>query len=484
MHFTNSYIDLGENFFEKTSPTPVSKPAVFLWNDELAEELSLSEKLAFDQQKLAEYFSGNQPLPDTSSIALAYAGHQFGNFVPQLGDGRAHLIGETLNRSGQRLDIQLKGSGQTSFSRNGDGRCALGPAIREFIMSEALHALNIPTARTLAVVTTGEEVYRESIQPGAVVTRIASSHLRVGTFEYFAARKRFDDIESLCDFAIERHYPELSQAGPTRFELLIEKVMDRQIHLVTEWLRVGFIHGVMNTDNFTISGETIDFGPCAMMGNYDLETVFSSIDRQGRYAYGNQPTIAQWNLARFAETLIPLLDNNETAAIEKASQLIADFPNRFQSKYLDMMAGKTGLKPNSPEATKLISSLRDLLEEKGLDYTITFNRLTQSLSSESAEQHCKAQLGEWYENWRDLLEQQNQSIGDIQSSMRQHNPVVIPRNHHVENIITESIKSGDNTSVLEFMQVIKQPYKMTDKTLQYQDAFDDRAAGYKTFCGT
>ncbi len=484
MQFTNSYINLGDQFYQQIAPVPVKQPSLFLWNKELSEELSLSEKIDLDKNKLAEYFSGNHPLPDTSPIALAYAGHQFGHFNPQLGDGRAHLIGETLNRSGQVRDIQLKGSGQTTFSRNGDGRCAMGPAIREFIMSEALHALNIPTARTLAVVTTGEEVYRETIQPGAVVTRIASSHIRVGSFEYFASRQKFDDIERLSDFAIQRHYPELSEAGPDRFRLLIENVMDRQINLVTEWLRVGFIHGVMNTDNFTISGETIDFGPCAMMGNYDLETVFSSIDRQGRYAYGNQPTIAQWNLARFAETLIPLLDKNEKNAIEKASEIIADFPNRFQDKYLKMMTAKTGLDDKSEEAAQLVSELRNLLEEKGLDYTVTFNRLTQSLSSELPAQQCKTELGEWYSNWRNFLENQDRSLKDTQTSMRQFNPVVIPRNHHVENIISESIETLDNTSINEFIKVLKQPYTMTDKTLQFQDTFNDKAAGYKTFCGT
>ena len=484
MHFTNSYITLGEHFFEKSSPTPVPKASLFLWNDELAEELHLAEKLNTDQQTLAEYFSGNRPLPETPAIALAYAGHQFGNFVPQLGDGRAHLIGETLNDLGQRLDIQLKGSGQTAFSRNGDGRCALGPAIREFIMSEALYALQIPTARTLAVVTTGEDVYREAIQPGAIVTRVASSHIRVGSFEYFAARKNYDALESLCDFAIERHYPELKDAGPARFELLIENVMNKQVHLVTEWLRVGFIHGVMNTDNFTISGETIDFGPCAMMGNYDLDAVFSSIDRQGRYAYGNQPTIAQWNLARFAETLIPLLDENENIAIDKATQLISGFPDRFQKHYLEMMAGKTGLNTTSAKAVNLISDLRKLLEDKNLDYTITFNRLTQSISSEQAAQQCRTELGEWYDSWRETLDEQSQTSSDIQQKMRTFNPVVIPRNHHVEQVIQDSINTKDNASILEFMKVLKQPYKMTDKTLQYQDAFDDRAAGYQTFCGT
>jgi len=311
MMFSNSYTQLGETFFQKIKPTPVSDPALFLWNDELAETLPVAKHLSADFEEMANVFSGNKILSGSEPIALAYAGHQFGNFVAQLGDGRAHLLGEVIDTKGVRKDIQLKGSGPTTFSRNGDGRCALGPAIREFIMGESMHALGVTTSRSLAVTTTGEQVYRETIQPGAVVTRIASSHLRVGTFEYFAARDNYQAVETLSDYAIERHYPDLNEAGNQRFELLLSSVIEKQIQLIVEWLRVGFIHGVMNTDNTTIAGETIDYGPCAMLGIYDPKTVFSSIDRQGRYAFGNQPTIAQWNMARFAETLLPLVSSDE-----------------------------------------------------------------------------------------------------------------------------------------------------------------------------
>ncbi|MEW8586955.1 MAG: protein adenylyltransferase SelO family protein, partial [Candidatus Thiodiazotropha sp.] len=332
--------------------------------------------------------------------ALAYAGHQFGHFVPQLGDGRAHLIGEIVDRSGERRDIQLKGSGQTAFSRSGDGRYALGPAIREYIMGEAMHALDIPTTRSLAVTTTGEAVYRETVQPGAVLTRIASSHLRVGTFEYFAARENRLALEQLCDFAIDRHYPELEEGGDERFLQLFDKVMQRQIDLVVEWLRVGFIHGVMNTDNTAISGETIDFGPCAMMGTYSPKTVFSSIDRDGRYAFGNQPAIAQWNMARFAETLLPLIDKNEKQAIETLGARVETFSSLFKQRYLQMMASKLGLSKLTSAEKALILALLDRLERKRLDYTTSFDRLTRSLSSQSVAQQLIDELADWYADWR------------------------------------------------------------------------------------
>jgi uncharacterized protein YdiU (UPF0061 family) len=484
MLLANSYQNLGDIFYESVQPEPVKDPKLFLWNNQLSEELSLSQQLDFPPEELAQLFSGNKPLAASSPIALAYAGHQFGHFVPQLGDGRAHLIGEIVDRSGERKDVQLKGSGVTSFSRNGDGRYALGPAIREYIMGEAMHALGIPTTRSLAVTTTGEPVYRETRQPGAVLTRIASSHLRVGTFEYFAARVNRGAIEQLCDFAIERHYPELEQAGDERFLLLFDKVMERQINLVVEWLRVGFIHGVMNTDNTAISGETIDFGPCAMMGAYSPKTVFSSIDRDGRYAFGNQPAIVQWNMARFAETLLPLADRNERKAIDTLGSRLEAFSGLFKSRYLQMMGGKLGISNVVSEDEVLIIRLLDRLEVKRFDYTSGFYRLTQSLSSRSVEQRMHDEFGDWYNEWRQRLTDQQENNEAIQSQMRQANPVVIPRNYHMEQVLRDCLQSGDSSTAEAFLDVLKSPYHSTSKTLRFQVVPEGADVGYQTFCGT
>jgi len=484
MDFSISYTGLGDHFYEKINPAPVEEPRLFLWNNKLDGELLISEKLNLTTDGLAQIFSGNTRLPGSEPIAIAYAGHQFGNFVPQLGDGRAHLIGEVVDQNGLRKDIQLKGSGQTSFSRNGDGRCALGPAIREFVMSEAMHAMGIPTTRCLSVTTTGESVYRETPQPGAVVTRIASSHLRVGTFEYFAARNNYQAINKLCDFAIDRHYPALRDAGPDRFKLFLEKVIEQQVKLVVDWLRVGFIHGVMNTDNTTISGETIDFGPCAMMGTYNPKTVFSSIDRHGRYAFGNQPTIAQWNMARFAETLLPLIDQDETQAIETASSLVNDFSKHFEQQYFQMMSRKIGLSQPHPSDHELITELLNQMETRQLDYTISFNQLTESLSSQVAENQIGAELDAWYINWKERLGQQPETVPEAQALMRQANPVVIPRNHHMEGVIQACIETGEASYTEDFIAALSSPYRVTEKTAQFQDAPADADSGYQTFCGT
>ncbi|WP_316368737.1 protein adenylyltransferase SelO [Candidatus Thiodiazotropha sp. CDECU1] len=484
MKLTNSYVRLGENFYESTQPEPVNDPKMFLWNSSLAGELPLLEELNLSEQELAELFSGNKLLPGSEPIALAYAGHQFGHFVPQLGDGRAHIIGEIADHSGERRDIQLKGSGQTSFSRSGDGRYALGPAIREYIMGEAMHVLGIPTTRSLAVTTTGEPVYRETVQPGAVLTRIASSHLRVGTFEYFAARQNHQAIEQLCDFAIKRHYPELQEGGGERFLQLFDKVMEGQIELVVEWLRVGFIHGVMNTDNTAISGETIDYGPCAMMGSYNPKTVFSSIDRDGRYAFGNQPAIVQWNMARFAETLLHLIDKDEKQAIDTLGSRLENFSGQFKQRYLQMMGRKLGLSQIMSSDDALIFGLLDRLEQKQLDYTTGFDRLTQSLSSQSVEQKMLDELGSWYPAWRQRLESQQENSEAIQECMRQANPVVIPRNYHMEQVIQECLESGDASVAEVFLDVLRSPYQSTNKTLQFQVVPEDADVGYQTFCGT
>ncbi len=482
MKIYNSYTSLGEVFYERTDPHPVANPEIFLWNDALANELEFQDQQ--DLAGLAQVFSGNRLLPGSQPLALAYAGHQFGNFVPQLGDGRAHLLGEIIDQNGNRKDIQLKGSGQTRFSRNGDGRCAFGPALREYIMSEAMYALGIPTTRTLAVTTTGEAVFRETPQPGAVVTRVASSHLRVGTFEYFAAQGNNHAIEKLCDYAIERHYPELKTAGDKRFEELLKAVIERQTELVVEWLRVGFIHGVMNTDNTSIAGETIDFGPCAMLGVYDPDTVYSSIDANGRYAFGNQPAIAQWNMARFAETLLPMMHPDQDKSIEIASGLVDGFSEHFQRRYIKMMAAKTGFSTPGDHHYQLVSEFLDLLQEKQLDYTITFNQLTKSLTSEAAAQNIQDISRDWYQHWLKQVKDLPENPENIQHQMQMMNPVVIARNHHVESVIKSCLQTGEADSAIEFIEVLKSPYVESITTGLYQDAPANGDAGYKTFCGT
>jgi uncharacterized protein YdiU (UPF0061 family) len=484
MKLSNSYTQLGNNFFENILPEPVKDPRLFLWNSELAQSLPALQQTDLSPDELAAVFAGNKLLPGSEPIALAYAGHQFGHFVPQLGDGRAHLIGEVVDRCGERKDVQLKGSGQTSFSRSGDGRYALGPAVREYIMGEAMHALGIPTTRGLAVTTTGETVYRETVQAGAVLTRIASSHLRVGTFEYYAARQNHQALAQLCDYAIKRHYADLEQGGDERIVLFFEQVMERQIDLVIEWLRIGFIHGVMNTDNTAISGETIDYGPCAMMGKYSPKTVFSSIDRDGRYAFGNQPAIAQWNMARFAETLIPLVDKNEKRAVDTLAQRLERFSKRFKQGYLRMMGHKLGISSLQDPDEALIFTLLDRLEQRHLDYTSSFDRLTLSLSSKSIEQQLRNDLGSWYADWRQRLTTQADDNKAVQSRMRQVNPVVIPRNYHMEQVLRECQESGDPSAAVAFLDVLRSPYKVTSNTLQYQLVPDDADAGYQTFCGT
>ena len=484
MNFSNTYTCLDEIFYEKTRPTPVRNPRLFLWNSSMAEQLMIPNELKHDSVALAQAFSGNQILPGSEPIATAYAGHQFGHFAPQLGDGRAHLLGEVFDQFGQRWDIQLKGSGRTLFSRGGDGRCALGPAVREFIMSEAMKALGVPTTRCLAVVTTGEPVFRDTTLPGAVVTRLASSHLRIGTFQLFAARGDHQALKTLCDYTIERHYPELQEEGANKYLLFVDKVIERLIRLVVEWMRVGFIHGVMNTDNISLCGETIDYGPCAMMGIYDPETVYSSIDTQGRYAFGNQPDIMQWNIARLAECLLPLINADKNKAIDKVEAIITEFPVRFKQVYMKMMGKKLGLTSFQQEDQKLLFSVLDQLKKRRMDYTVTFDLLTKSLMSEVAVSQMKNELEECFDLWQKRINEQAATSQEVQELMRQYNPVVIPRNHHVEAVIQECEQTGKVTLAEKFLQVLRSPYEELAETSQYQDPPSDGDEHYETFCGT
>ena len=476
-HFDNSYSKLSKTFKEDIKPTPVHEPELVILNEELAKNLNLNFS-GVDKKKLAEIFSGNS-LPDgTNSIAQAYAGHQFGHFT-MLGDGRAVLLGEHLINKKQRIDIQFKGSGRTSFSRGGDGRAALGPMLREYIISEAINALNIPTTRSLAVVKTGEKVVRENLLNGAILTRVASSHIRVGTFQYIAATQNVEDLNTLVDYTIDRHYPEIKSSKNKALDLL-SLVMERQCQLVVNWMRVGFIHGVMNTDNMAISGETIDYGPCAFMDQYDPKTVFSSIDKFGRYAFSNQPPITKWNLARFAECLIPLIDKDEETAVKIATELIDNFQNIYEEKWLNMMRDKLGLFGNDKNDQTLINKLLDWMKNNNADYTNTFCHLMGVKLDD--EIYKNDDFKNWYNEWQKRLKLNNSSDKHLEL-MKKNNPVVIPRNHKVEEALTDADK-GNLETMNKFLKVLIKPYSVQENIIEFQKPAPISDEKYQTFCGT
>ena len=476
-HFDNSYSKLSKTFKEDIKPTPVHEPELVILNEELAKNLNLNFS-GIDKKKLAEIFSGNS-LPDgTNSIAQAYAGHQFGHFT-MLGDGRAVLLGEHLINKKQRIDIQFKGSGRTSFSRGGDGRAALGPMLREYIISEAINALNIPTTRSLAVVKTGEKVVRENLLNGAILTRVASSHIRVGTFQYIAATQNVEDLNTLVDYTIDRHYPEIKSSKNKALDLL-SLVMERQCQLVVNWMRVGFIHGVMNTDNMAISGETIDYGPCAFMDQYDPKTVFSSIDKFGRYAFSNQPPITKWNLARFAECLIPLIDKDEETAVKIATELIDNFQNIYEEKWLNMMRDKLGLFGNDKNDQTLINKLLDWMKNNNADYTNTFCHLMGVKLDD--EIYKNDDFKNWYNEWQKRLKLNNSSDKHLEL-MKTNNPVVIPRNHKVEEALTDADK-GNLETMNKFLKVLIKPYSVQENIIEFQKPAPISDEKYQTFCGT
>jgi uncharacterized protein YdiU (UPF0061 family) len=423
-HFDNTYLKLSKTFREEIKPTPVHDPNLVILNEELAKDLNLDFS-KIDNTELSKLFSGNVLPNDTNTIAQAYAGHQFGHFT-MLGDGRAVLLGEHLVNNTKRFDIQFKGSGRTSFSRSGDGRAVLGPMLREYIISEAIHALNIPTTRSLAVVSTGEKVVRENLLPGAILTRVASSHIRVGTFQYIAAKQNIDDLTTLVDYTIERHYPEIQSSKNKALDLL-NLVMEKQCQLVINWMRVGFIHGVMNTDNMTLSGETIDYGPCAFMDHYDPKTVFSSIDKFGRYSFSNQPPITKWNLARLAECLIPLIDKDEDQAIKIASEIIDNFQNIYETKWLNMMRDKLGLFGEDKDDLELINNLLNWMQSNQADYTNTFCYL-MNISSIQDQIYKDKDFIDWSKNWEKRILINGGSKENSLELMKKNNPIVIPRN--------------------------------------------------------
>ena len=432
--FDNTYYKLPDAFKENINPIPVKNPELIILNKNLADELNLDFS-NLDNEQISKLLSGNSLPKGSNSIAQAYAGHQFGHFT-MLGDGRAVLIGEHLSKKKDRYDIQFKGSGKTAFSRNGDGRAALGPMLREYIISEAMHKLNIPTTRSLAVVKTGEEVIRETPLQGALLTRVALSHIRVGTFQYIAAREKKDELEILLNYVINRHYPNIKNSKNKAIDLL-KIVLDKQIDLVVNWMRVGFIHGVMNTDNMSISGETIDYGPCAFMDTYDPKTVFSSIDQTGRYAYCNQPMITKWNLSRFAECLIPLIDRNQDEAVKIATEIINSFEKKYEEKWLNMMRDKLGLFGADEKDKLLILDLLTWMHQNKVDYTNTFCHL-MNLTIEHNNNYESNDFLNWKKRWQERLKTNNNNPEKYLNLMRSVNPLVIPRNHIVEEALANA----------------------------------------------
>ncbi len=478
--FKNTYVSLPACFYTHIAPEPVTAPEMVILNDELASHMGLCFSDMSDTDKAA-LFAGNSLPAGAEPIAQAYAGHQFGQFT-MLGDGRAHLLGEHITLDGKRMDVQFKGSGRTPYSRRGDGRAALGPMLREYVISEAMHWLGIPTTRSLAVVTTGEPVYRESMLQGAILTRVASSHIRIGTFEFAAAQQNKTLVETLLNYTIDRHYPETKEKENKAIALL-QAVMERHIDLIVEWLRVGFIHGVMNTDNMALSGETIDYGPCAFMDVYDPATVFSSIDHMGRYAYANQPHIVQWNIARLAETLLPLLHENIQQAAQMAEDVIQSFNATFQQTWLAMMRRKLGLFGKEPEDEKLIAGLLKWMQRHELDYTNTFRTLSPEASPEE-EPYDSEEFRHWWQRWQSRIAQNNKSLESSFHLMHTNNPAIIPRNHNVEEALSAAEMDSDFSAFHQLMEALSSPYedKLERADFQKPPKPDERV--YQTFCGT
>ncbi|WP_066499806.1 protein adenylyltransferase SelO [Abyssisolibacter fermentans] len=479
-NFDNSYARLPKSFFSNLNPEPVRSPTLIILNNPLATSLGLNNK-ALQSYNGVAVFAGSRIPEGALPIAQAYAGHQFGYFT-MLGDGRALLIGEQITPLGERFDIQLKGSGKTPYSRQGDGLATLGPMLREYIISEAMHALGIPTTRSLAVVTTGESITRESDLPGAILTRVAASHLRVGTFQYVSKWGTVEELKTLADYTLERHFQDFD-AVENRYLFLLKEVIKRQAALIAKWQLVGFIHGVMNTDNMTISGETIDYGPCAFMDAYDPKTVFSSIDIHGRYAYGNQPQIAAWNLARFAETLLPLLHVNKSQAIKLAENAISDFNELYHRNWLAGMRAKLGIFNEELQDESLIEGLLSMMNKYGSDYTNTFLSLTFD-KLEDTTLFNTTEFAQWYELWQTRLGRQQEPKASSYQFMQNNNPAIIPRNHRVEEALEAAVKQSDYSVMARFLDVLSSPYEHSAKQADYATLPPPSTCPYRTFCGT
>ncbi|RAP33473.1 YdiU family protein [Candidatus Marinamargulisbacteria bacterium SCGC AG-410-N11] len=481
-----SYTTLPSSFYQQVNPIPVKTPQLICLNNSLAEQLQLHDYIK-NPSKATELFSGNAIPDNTQPIALAYAGHQFGQFVPQLGDGRAVLLGECIDKRNQRWDVQLKGSGRTKFSRNGDGRCPLGPAIREYLVSEAMHALGVPTTRTLALVSTGEIVQREQAYPGGIVTRVASSHLRIGTFEYASAHLGKDAVIALTNYAISRHYPDCQQdTHPIRS--FFKQLCLQQAKLIAKWLSLGFVHGVMNTDNTSISGETIDFGPCAFMESYNPDTVFSSIDRMGRYAYSQQPVIGQWNLGRLATCLLPLISDDQNEAMAILQSQLDDFLTIFRHNYHQQMIAKIGFVQESKTTLDLVKEYLHLMDINEADFTLSFRYLANVIESDQTEHlnlfNKKPGIQDWLKKWRQIITKEKQNINNLKQDLNHVNPAIIPRNHRIATIIDKAVEQQDYQPFLMFMEALKTPYSIQKKDLKYMEPAIQSELVTTTFCGT
>lgn len=486
--FEHSYARLPERFYARIQPTNVSTPRLIRLNETLAHHLNLDPQLLASPDG-CEILAGNRLPEEANPLAMAYAGHQFGGFVPQLGDGRAILLGEVVARDGRRYDIQLKGAGRTPFSRSGDGRAALGPVMREYIVSEAMAALGIPTTRALAAVTTGETVLRDEPLPGAVFTRVASSHIRIGTFQFFAARNDVDGLRILADYVIARHYPEVREAE-NPYRSLLEAVVARQATLIARWLLVGFIHGVMNTDNMTVSGETIDYGPCAFMDAYRSDMIYSSIDRRGRYSFENQPAIALWNLTRFAETLLPLWPGEETEAVREAEESLGTFADVFDRAYAAGLSRKLGLRESQAENAVLARDLFKVMSQNGADFTLTFRGLADLAVNPQDETNVRRlfanpnALEAWLAQWRLRLKEEGGDPAERAARMRAVNPAFIPRNHLVEEAIVAAVNSGDFSPFENLLSALSMPYADQPAFRRYAIPPRPDQIVHQTFCGT
>ena len=486
--FDNTYARLPERFFARLPPTPVRSPQLIRVNGPLAAQLGLNPDMLASREGV-EVLAGNRVAERAEPIATAYAGHQFGTFVPQLGDGRAILLGELIDRAGVRRDVQLKGSGRTPYSRGGDGRAALGPVLREYVVSEAMAALGIPTTRALAAVTTGEVVIRETVLPGAVLTRVASSHIRVGTFQFFASRGDAEGLRLLADHVIARHYPDAARSERP-YRALLDAVIQRQAELIAKWMLVGFIHGVMNTDNMSVAGETIDYGPCAFMDAYDPLAVFSAIDRQGRYAYSRQPSIGVWNLARLAECLLPLLSNDMDAAIAEAEQVLDAYQTAFERAYQEGLRRKLGLLTQREGDAELGRDLLQAMAANGADFTLTFRQLSDAASGQKDCAGVRSLFAnpsaydEWAARWRHRLEQEQTDAATRRSAMLAVNPAFIPRNHRVEAVIRAAVDENDFAPFHELVTVLSNPFEAQPAFARYMEPPADHERVLQTFCGT
>lgn len=483
MKITNSYYKLGNSFYKEQNPTKIKNTHLVIFNKQLAKSLNID--LDHSNQNLSDIFSGNRLLPNSKPIALAYAGHQFGHFVPQLGDGRALLLGETTDKNGILQDIQLKGSGRTFFSRNGDGKCPLDAAIREYIVSEAMHHLKIPTTRSLAIVKSDELIQRQEISPASVITRIAKSHIRIGTFEYFAARNDISNLKILTDYTINRLFKENTKTK-NQYLSLLKSVIKLQAELVSSWMSVGFIHGVMNTDNTTISGQTIDYGPCAFMDEYQANKTFSFIDKAGRYSFFNQKNIILWNLIQFAQTILPLINSDLKKSRELVTKELSKFPELFDKIYYKKMLKKIGIFnfKNSPDNKKLINDFLNILQSNNIDFTNGFRSLSKVLLKKETFQTQDQQYLSWQKIWKKQLKDQNLDPIKIADKMDKINPILIPRNHIIADIIQKAVLENDYTQFHQFLKAAQEPFKENKKHNKYYSPPQANKRVINTFCGT